>query len=78
MHDDRWGCSMDRPKPYFMNNREWYILPEDEGLDGFFEDGLGYHIRDDAPEEAKRSYEEFCNEPVYELPSIDELIEGQE
>lgn len=46
--------------PYFMTNREWYILPEDEGINDFaFEDGRGYHIKDDAPEEAKKSYAEF-------------------
>ena len=49
----------DKP-PYFMNNRAWYTTPKDEGIDGLiFDDGRGYHIRDDAPEEAKRSYEEF-------------------
>lgn len=43
-----------------MTNREWYVTPEDEGSDDiFFDDDRGYHIRDDAPEEAKRSYEEF-------------------
>ena len=30
--------------------------------DFFFEDGRGYHIKDDAPEEAKKSYAE-----VYEM-----------
>lgn len=49
----------DKP-PYFMSNREWYTTPEDEGSpDIFFGDGRGYHIRDDAPDEAKKSYEEF-------------------
>ena len=32
----------------------------------FFEDGRGYHIKDDAPEEAKKSYEEF-----YDMLDID-------
>lgn len=51
--------SPDKP-PYFMTNREWCVTPGDEGGDGiFFDDGRRYHIRDDAPEEAKRSYEEF-------------------
>ena len=51
-----------REEPFFMQNREWYTTPSDHGIDDmFFEDGRGYHIRDDAPEEAKRSYEEFYN-----------------
>ena len=46
--------------PYFLSNRDWYTTPEDEGIDDFFfDDGRGYHIKDDAPEEAKRSYEEL-------------------
>lgn len=46
--------------PYFMQNRKWYSIPEDEGItDDFFSDGRGYHINDDAPNEAKDSYEEF-------------------
>lgn len=46
--------------PYFMTNRAWYTTTEDEGIDGFFfDDDRGYHIHDDAPEEAKKSYEEF-------------------
>ena len=46
--------------PYFLTNRDWYTTPEDEGIDDFFfEDGRGYHIKDDAPEEAKQSYAEF-------------------
>lgn len=45
---------------YFLSNRDWYTTPEDEGIDDvFFDDGRGYHIKDDAPEEAKKSYEEF-------------------
>ena len=57
--EDGTDMSPDKP-PYFMTNREWYVTPEDEGSDDiFFDDDRGYHIRDDAPEEAKRSYEEF-------------------
>ncbi len=49
-------------EPLFLKNREWYVVPEDEGLDDmFFPDGRGYHIRDDAPDEAKRSYDAFYN-----------------
>ena len=45
---------------YFMKDRSWYTTPEDEGIDDFFfPDGRGYHIKDDAPEEAKKNYEEF-------------------
>ena len=37
--------------------------PEDEGIDDFFfDDGRGYHIKDDAPEEAKQSYIDFYAE----------------
>lgn len=50
-------------RPLFMENRDWYSVPMDEGLDDmFFPDGRGYHIRDDASDEAKRSYEE-CYDP---------------
>ena len=53
--------------PYFLSNRDWYTTPEDEGIDDFFfEDGRGYHIKDDAPEEAKKSYEE-----LYDMLDID-------
>ena len=46
--------------PYFLQNKEWYTTPEDEGVDlDFFDDGRGYHIKDDAPQEVKDSYEEF-------------------
>ena len=49
-------------RPFFLTNRDWYTTPEDEGLDDmFFPDGRGYHIWEDAPEKAKRSYEEFYN-----------------
>ena len=45
---------------YFLKDRSWYTTPEDEGIDDFFfPDGRGYHIKDDAPEEAKKNYEEF-------------------
>ena len=34
--------------------------PGDEGLDDdFFDDGRGYHIKDNAPQKAKDSYYEF-------------------
>lgn len=59
---------MIREQPFFMQNRDWYITPEDQGIDDyFFDDGRGYHIRDDAPEEAKRSYEEFYADAVVEF-----------
>ena len=36
--------------PYFLTNLYWYTTPEDEGIDYFFfDDGRGYHIKDDAP-----------------------------
>lgn len=57
--------------PYFLSNRDWYITPEDEGIDDFFfEDGRGYHIKDDAPEEAKQSYEEFYDMLATSFPRI--------
>ena len=47
-------------QPYFLSNRDWYITPEDEGIDDwFFNDDRGYHIKEDAPEDAKKSYKEF-------------------
>ena len=63
---------MRTPKhPYFFNNRDWYTTPEDEGIDDFFfEDGSGYHIKDDAPEEAKKSYEEFYDTEDVNFPGI--------
>ena len=55
--------------PYFLSNRDWYTTPEDEGIDDFFfDDDRGYHIKDDAPEEAKKSYEEFCGK--YDMDNI--------
>ena len=59
---------MIREEPYFMSNRNWYTTPEDFGSDDvFFEDGRGYHICDDAPEEAKRSYAEFYAEATVDV-----------
>lgn len=55
-----WISMTPHEQSYFLSNRDWYTTPEDEGIDDFFfEDGRGYHIKDDAPEEAKKSYEEF-------------------
>ena len=53
-------------QPTFLENREWYTTPADEGMDDmFFPDGRGYHIREDAPEEAKQSYQEsYCPEEM--------------
>ena len=57
-----------RPKPYFLQNRDWCTTPEDEGMDEMlFDDDRGYHIRDDAPEEAKRSYEEYYAPVMVEI-----------
>ena len=36
--------------PYFLTNSEWYYTEKD---------GIGYKLTDKAPEEAKKSYEEF-------------------
>lgn len=44
-------------RPLFLENEEWYVTPP-EGEDSF-EDGRGYHLAPGAPEEARRSYEEF-------------------
>lgn len=53
-----------------------FVTPEYAGKVGnsidpfrlhFFEDGRGYHIKDDAPQEAKDSYDEFyrtIEEPI--------------
>ena len=58
-------------QPLFLQNKDWYTTPEDNGIDfDFFEDGRGYHIKDDAPQEAKDSYDEFyraIEEPI-EIP----------
>lgn len=57
--------------PYFLTNRDWYTTPEDEGIDDFFfDDGRGYHIKDDAPEEAKQSYAEFYDTKDANFPGI--------
>ena len=49
--------------PYFLTNRDWYTTPEDEGIEGGGGGGgRGYHIKDDAPEEAKQSYIDFYAE----------------
>lgn len=61
---------MDCPEPLFMKNPEWYEVPAG-GL-GFFDDGRGYHIRDDAPQEAKDSYAEFYGMLEADLPPLDE------
>ena len=40
---------MDCEMPLFLTNRNWYTTPGDEGLDDdFFDDGRGYHIKDNA------------------------------
>ncbi len=58
-----------KTEPLFLQNKDWYTTPEGEGIDfTFFEDGRGYHIKDDAPQEAKDSYDEFYR-------TIDEPIE---
>ena len=44
----------------FMDYMEWYTTPQDEGLEDYvFPDGRGYHLKDGAPEEAKKAYEEL-------------------
>ena len=61
-------------EPLFLQNKDWYTTPEDEGIDSiFFEDGRGYHIKDDAPQEAKDSYDEFYQPMFYQ--SIDGAFE---
>ena len=57
--------------PQFLQNENWYTTPKEEGIDSdFFEDGRGYHIRDDAPQEAKDSYNKFFSaiENTVDLP----------
>ena len=39
--------------PYFMENDDWYYFDFEEGK---------YKLTDEAPEEAKESYVEFCKE----------------
>lgn len=48
---------MDLMMPYFMKNPDWYttIGPGED----FPEDGRGYHLTDEAPDEAVKSYNEF-------------------
>lgn len=51
---------MQSERPYFMKNREWYSVPQDEGIDDIlFEDGRGYHIKESAPKEVVESYNHF-------------------
>lgn len=40
-------------QPYFMKNKEWYYLDEEE---------LMYKLTDKAPKKAKESYEEYYEE----------------
>lgn len=51
--------------PYFLSNPDWYTVVDFMAGEDT-EDDRGYHIRDDAPEEAKRSYEEFYR--LVEMP----------
>ncbi|WP_077598146.1 hypothetical protein [Olsenella urininfantis] len=47
-------------EPLFMKDHDWYVTPADEGLEScMFDDGRGYHLRDDVPDEVHKSYEEF-------------------
>ena len=48
-------------EPLFLKNSEWYVTPDDGD---FFDDGRGYHLSPDAPQEAVDSYNEFYN-PVF-------------
>lgn len=41
------------PIPYFMKNKEWYYFDEDDFM---------YKLTDKAPEEAKKSYNEYYKE----------------
>lgn len=62
-------------RPFFLVNKDWYTVPEDEGIDGlFFPDGRGYHIKEDAPRAAIESYEVFYSEPEIELPDEVKLM----
>ena len=38
---------------------QWHAVAQQCIENIFFPDGCGYHIKDDAPEKAKKSYEEF-------------------
>ncbi|WP_251178077.1 hypothetical protein [Adlercreutzia agrestimuris] len=52
--------------PLFMENENWFTTPQKEGIeDVFFEDGRGYHLTDEAPQEAIDSYNEFYAEPEF-------------
>lgn len=44
---------MTLPKPYFMQNKEWYYFDEEEFM---------YKLTKDAPDEAKQSYKEFYSQ----------------
>lgn len=48
-----------REMPYFMENEDWYETPPESSDSPWFSDGRGYHIKDSAPEKAKKSYEEY-------------------
>lgn len=41
---------MTLPKPYFMQNKEWYYFDEEDFM---------YKLTDKATDEAKKSYKEF-------------------
>lgn len=43
--------------PLFLKNPNWYVTPPD-GEDSF-EDGRGFHLSPEAPDEARKSYEDF-------------------
>lgn len=49
---------MDKVKPYFLENPDWYE-EADIFKDGFFEGDRGYRLTDKAPQEAIDSYNEF-------------------
>lgn len=52
-------------RPYFLSDPSWYEYDEDEGI---------YRLTDKAPEEARKSYDEF-----YEtLDKLDYGIEDEE
>lgn len=51
-------------KPLFLTNEEWYITPED---DMWFEDGRGYHLADNVPQEVVDSYNEFYAEKIFDI-----------
>lgn len=48
--------SNDMPKPYFMENKEWYYFDEEK---------FCYKLTDKAPKKAIESYKEFYdNDPI--------------